>query len=430
MNLSDQLDAFLTPESQALVRLVRTEAERLDLPLYMVGGSVRDLLLGRPIKDIDFTVEGDAARLAEAILRRYAGKVVFHSRFGTATWSLDETTFRRLNVPSLGVSAFPPFLDLISARSETYSQPGALPTVKRSTIDNDLRRRDFTINAMALRLDGRYYGQLHDPLDGQGDLARRTIRVLHDRSFVDDPTRMLRAVRYAERYGFQIDQATLRWINDEARNVLSGLSAERLRHEFDLIFEEENPSAMLHRLAELDLLNPIHPALHHANFELPFIEILPAEFGGITIPDVQSFKQTLGWILWLMPLSAFEIDFLSRRLDFPALLTKSVQAASALLNKLPAMVGWKPSQWTYYLDELPATSVYAVYLMRMEPALRDYLVIWRKVRPTINGNDLKQRGLQPGPRYTEILRQLRAAWLDGEVISREEELRLLEKLGT
>jgi tRNA nucleotidyltransferase (CCA-adding enzyme) len=428
INFSEQLDSILAPESLAMVRLVKTEAERLDLPLYIVGGSVRDLMLGRATRDIDFTVEGDAGKLAEVILRKYAGKVVFHSRFGNATWILDETTFRRLNIPTLGASAYPPSLDLISARSETYAQPGALPTVKRSTIDDDLHRRDFTINAMALRLDGTYYGQLHDPLGGQADLARGTIRVLHDRSFVDDPTRLIRAVRYAERYRSQIDHRTLGLINEEARNVLSGLSGERLRHEFDLIFEEDNPSAMLHRLAELDLLNPINPVLHHANFELPFIEILPAEFGGITIPDIHSFKQTLGWILWLMPLSAFDIDMLSRRLDFPALLAKSAQSASALLNKLPAMVGWKPSQWTFYLEELPATSVYAVYLIRMEPALRDYLVIWRKVRPAINGNDLKQRGLQPGPRYTDILRRLRAAWLDGEVVSREEELKLLEKL--
>lgn len=428
MNISDRLEAFLTPESLAVIRLIKMEAERLDLPLYIVGGSVRDLLLGRSIKDLDFTVEGDAARLAEALLRRYAGKVVFHSRFGTATWSLDETTLRRLNVPLLGSPAYPSSLDLISARSETYSQPGILPTVKRSPIDDDLRRRDFTINAMALRLDGIHYGQLHDPLDGQDDLTHRLIRVLHDRSFVDDPTRMIRAARYAERYIFRIEQETLHLINNEARQILSVLSGERLRHEFDLIFEEENPSAMLHRLAELDLLNPINPVLHHANFELPFIDVLPAEFGGITIPDIHSIKQTLGWILWLMPLSAFDIDNLARRFDFPALLTKSVQAASALLTKLPTMVAWKPSQWTFYLEELPSTSVYAVYLMRMEPALRDYLVIWRKVRPTINGNDLKQRGLQPGPRFTDILRQLRAAWLDGEVQSREEELKLLEKL--
>src|SRR5512139_747696 len=429
MNLSDRLDSFLTPEALALVRLVRTEAERLDLPLYIVGGSVRDLLLGRAIKDIDFTVEGDAAKLAEAILRKYAGKVVFHSRFGTATWTLDETTFKRLNVPLLGSLAFPPFLDLISARAETYAQPGALPTVKRSTIDDDLRRRDFTINAMALRLDGRYYGQLYDPLDGQGDLSRGTIRVLHDRSFADDPTRMLRAVRYAGRYGFTLEPHTLDLIDEEGRAVLSRLSGERLRHEFDMIFEEEHPSSILHHLAELDLLSPIHPALQNANFQIPLIDILPGEFGELTIPNIHTFKQILGWILWLVPLSAFDIEAISKRLDFPTHLTKSAAGGSRLLADLPSLIHWKPSQWTFYLEELPSISVYAVYLIRMEAALREYLVHWRKVKPSLTGEDLKQRGLQPGPRFAEILRQIRAARLDGEVVSREEELKMLEKLG-
>ena len=429
MNLSGRLDTFLTPESLALIRLIRTEAERLDLPLYIVGGSVRDLMLGRAIKDFDFTVEGDAGKLAESILRKYAGKVVFHSRFGTATWTLDETTFKRLHVPLLGTSAFPPSLDLVSSRSETYSQPGALPTVKRSAIEDDLRRRDFSINAMALRLDGKYYGDLFDPLGGQADLAHGLIRVIHDRSFVDDPTRMIRAIRYASRYGFKISPQTLDLINAEVRDVLSRLSGERLRHEIDLIFEESHPSAMLHQLAELDLLKPIHSSLQHANFQLPFIDILPAEFGEITIPDILSFKRTLGWILWLMPLSDFDIDVISKRLDFPALLTKSVHAASALLARLPSIAIWKPSQWTDHLEEMPSIAVYAVYLMRKESALRDYLVHWRKVKPTITGNDLIKRGLEPGPRYSEILHQLRAAWLDGEVRSKEDELKMLEKLG-
>ena len=119
MNLSKKLEQFLTPEALALIRLIRTDAERLDLPLYLVGGSVRDLLLGRAINDFDLTVEGDAAKLAESILRKYAGRVVFHSRFGTATWTLDEITFKRLDVPMLGASSFPPFLDFISARAET-----------------------------------------------------------------------------------------------------------------------------------------------------------------------------------------------------------------------------------------------------------------------------------------------------------------------
>jgi tRNA nucleotidyltransferase (CCA-adding enzyme) len=141
-----------------------------------------------------------------------------------------------------------------------------------------------------------------------------------------------------------------------------------------------------------------------------------------------TFKRTLGWILWLMPLPEFDIDALSRRLDFPALLTKSTRAASTLLRDLSSHVSWKPSQWTFYLEEMPSIAVYAVYLMRKEPALREYLVSWRNVRPVTNGNDLKEHGLEPGPRFAEILRRLRAAWLDGEVKSKEEEESLLNTL--
>ena len=428
MNLSEQLEAFFTPESLALIRLIRTEAERLDFPLYIVGGSVRDLLLGRPVKDFDLTVEGEAAQLAEAVLRKFAGKVVFHSRFGTATWTLDESTFRRLNIPLMDASGLPPFLDFISARRETYAEPGVLPRVQRSTIDDDLRRRDFSINAMAIRLDGMHWGQLYDPLGGQADLEGKWIRALHPRSFVDDPTRILRAVRYAGRYGFEIEPGTMSLINDEARRVLAQLSGERLRHEFDLIFEEPDPSAMLHRIAELDLLRPIHPSLRYTNFQLPFLEVLPAEFGEFTIPDVLTFKRTLGWILWLMPLPTFDIDAIAKRLDFPALLTRAARSASSLLSELPSSVNWTPSQWTFYLEELPSIAVHAVYLMRKESQLRQYLVHWRKVKPTITGDDLKARGLEPGPHFASILRQLRAAWLDGEVKTNEEEEEFLVKL--
>lgn len=428
MNLSEQLERFLTPESLALIRLIKTEAERLDFPLYLVGGSVRDLLLGRAVKDFDLTIEGDAGKLAEAVLRKYAGKVLFHARFGTATWTLDETTFKRLDVPLLGASSFPPFVDFISARSETYPQPGALPTVKRSSIDDDLARRDFAINAMALRLDAQHWGKLHDPMSGQADLENRLVRILHPRSFVDDPTRMLRAVRYAERYGFQIEPETRNLINEEARDVLSSLSGERLRHEIDLMFEEPNPTAMLQRLAELSLLHPIHPSLGQANFQLPFLEVLSSEFGEFTIPNVLTFKRTLGWILWLMPLSDYDVESISKRLDFPALLTKSARAAATLLNHLPMLITSKPSQWTFYLEELPSISVYAVYLMRKEPALREFLVHWRNVKSTVTGEDLKGRGLEPGPRYADILRQLRAAWLDGDVMSEEQEKSLINKL--
>ncbi len=428
MNLADRLESYLTAESLALIRLIKTEAERLDLPLYIVGGSVRDLMLGREIHDFDLTVEGDAAQLAESVLRKYGGRVVFHTHFGTATWTLDDNTFKRLNVPKLAPSSFPSILDFISARSETYSRPGVLPTVKRSTIDDDLRRRDFTVNAMAVRLDGVEYGQIYDPLGGQADLEQRLIRVLHSRSFVDDPTRMLRAVRYAQRYGFEIEPETLSLLNDEARAVLAQLSGERLRHEFDLLFEEQNPSALLNRLAELDLLRPIHPLLPLANSQLPVLEPSSSEYGEFIVPDILSFRQTLGWTLWLISWPVSDVDAIAKRLGFPVLLAKSAHSASSLLGGLPSFVNWKPSQWTFYLDDIPTLAVYAVYLVTKEQPLHQYLTKWQNVKPTISGHDLKARGLQPGPRYAEILRQLRAARLDGDVKSDQEENLLLDKL--
>lgn len=424
----DFLETYLAPLQMVLLRLVKTEAERLDLPLYLVGGSVRDLLLGRAVNDFDLIVEGDASKLAEAVLKKHGGRVVFHSRFGTATWTLDETTFKRLNVPAFDAVDLPPFLDFVSARSEIYTEPGALPTIKRSTIEDDLRRRDFSINAMALRLDGNYFGELYDPLGGQADLERGWVRVLHPHSFVDDPTRMLRAVRYAGRYNFEIEPGTLALFNDEARTVLARLSGERLRHEFDLVFEEHEPAALLAHLVELDLLRPIHPLLPLANSKLPDIEAPGLEFGEFIIPEILSCKQTLGWVLWLVSLPVSDVDAIAERLDFPVPLAKSARAASSLLGELPSFADWRPSQWTSYLDGLPALAVYAVYLVTGEMSLREYLVKWRNIKPTITGNDLKARGLQPGPRYAEILNHLRAAWLDGDVKNVQEEKSLLDQL--
>lgn len=411
-----------------LLHLLAFQASTLRMPLYLVGGVVRDILLGRPVREFDLVVEGDSARFAEHIVKKFGGRVMIHSRFGSATWSMSENTLKRLDVPALHLANPSLSFDLVSARSETYSYPGALPTVKRSTIDDDLRRRDFTVNAMAIRLDGEHFGELFDPLYGRKDLEEKWIRVLHPRSFLDDPTRLFRALRYESRYGFRIAPDTLTLINDEARAVLSRLSGERLRHEFDLIFEEANPSAILTRLGELDLLEPVHPALADADPRLPSLEDPDPEYGEFAIPDILSFPQSLGWTIWLMPIPPDKIDALSERLAFPALLTKSARAASALNRDLPLFKNRKPSQWTFRLDELPALAVYAVCLVKQEPALRDYLTKWQRVKPKITGEYLKARGLEPGPKYAEILRRLRAAWLDGEVRTEKEEAALLTVL--
>ncbi|MFN8463573.1 MAG: hypothetical protein U0X93_17610 [Anaerolineales bacterium] len=397
-----------------LIHRIADESSALGFPIYLVGGSVRDLMLGRPILDLDLTLEGDAIKLARALVKKHGGELTTHEKFFTATWTPQSSNSQ--------------ILDLISTRRETYPHPGALPTVTKSTLDDDLRRRDFTINAMAIRVDRHHFGELYDPLHGQSDLEKKLIRVLHPNSFLDDPTRIFRALRYAERYGFTIESETLKLINDDSRKVLSALSGERLRHEFDLIFEEPNPSTMLKQLAELDVLKSIR--LRVTSYELPLLDDPSPAFGEFAVPDMLSFQQTLCWVLWLMNSSVSEIEDVAERLAFPVLLTNAAVSASALKQELPSCKNWKPSQWTFHLDELPSLSVYAVYLVSKENALSEYLSKWQHVKPLTTGDDLKARGLAPGPRYGEILRHLRAAWLDGEVGTEEEESQLLAKIQT
>jgi len=427
-NYAEPLEMALAGWRLELLRLLAYQSAMSRMPLYLVGGVVRDILLERTINDFDLVLVGDSAVFAKYVMQKYGGNVRLYPKFGTATWVVNESTFNRLNIVTHPDSALS--FDIVSARSEIYAQPGSLPIVRRATIDEDLRRRDFTINAMAIRLDGSYFGKLTDPLNGRKDLENKLVRVLHSRSFVEDPTRMFRAVRYAVRYRFEIEPETLSLINDEARGVMAQLSGERLRHELDLVFEEAPAGAMLKNLKELGLLNEIHPALQIGdNGWLSALTDKPEEvFAEFSLPGILSFKQVLGWVLYLMNLSASDIEAVAHRLTFPTVLTKTVTGASALNSGLVSAKDWKPSQWTFYLDQFPPLAVYAVYLVKFWSDLQDYFMIWRHIKPFTTGYTLQQLGLEPGPRFAEILRQLRTAWLDGEVATEDEEKKLLEEL--
>ena len=230
---------------------------------YVVGGFVRDIIIGRPGADFDIVVEGDAIHLAGTLVEKFGGRMVSHSRFGTAKWYLDRTCKELTDlIPPLRDNPvnhkdFPDHLDLITARTEFYEHPTALPTIERSSIKLDLHRRDFTINTMAIRLDGRHYGELLDHWGGYNDLKKGIIRVLHSLSFIDDPTRTLRAVRFEQRFNFKIEQRT-QDLMIEAAGQLKAITGERIRHEFDLILAEEKAALMLQRLHELNLLSNIH----------------------------------------------------------------------------------------------------------------------------------------------------------------------------
>lgn len=439
-NLAARLERALPEARLWLVRAVAEQAAEQKVALYVVGGFVRDLLLERPSLDFDVVVEGDAIALAKSLSKKYGGRVTSHSRFGTAKWYVRESGFgpgrprvRKQEASPASQSPIPDSLDLISARTEFYEHPTALPTVERGSIKLDLHRRDFTINTLAIRLDGRHYGELHDYWGGLSDLERGLVRVLHSLSFVDDPTRMLRAVRYEQRYGFRIESRTLQ-LMDEARPLLERLSGDRVRHELDLMLDEPRAVQMIARLAELDLLAVIHASLKFEARRFAALDAAPpAEFGSLPTPGGLPFRRALGWLLWLIHLPEAEIRSIARRLRFPAALTKVLAAASLLHADLPALVGLRPSAWAERLEDVPPLAVYAAHLTargRARKSLQEYLARWRHVKPQTTGHDLKRLGLPPGPQYQSILRQLRNAWLDGEVQTVEEEMALLRRLLT
>jgi len=432
-NLAARLEDALPPLQLDLIRRVSALAAEQHLAIYIVGGFVRGLLLGLPSLDYDIVVEGDAIAFGKSLGKKYGGRVTSHKRFGTAKWFVRGSKFWKKANPDSQVP-LPESLDLISARTEFYEHPTALPTVERGSIKLDLHRRDFTINTLALRLDGRHYGELHDHWGGLADIERGMIRVLHSLSFIDDPTRLLRAVRYEQRYNFEIESRT-RQLMDEARPLLEKLSPERVRHELDRMLDEPNWFEMLMRLETLGLLRAIHP-----NLVPPVSRIVaPAddELASHLAPGLYSpqgglpLHRTLNWLLWLTPFEPAAIKALSRRLRFSAALIKLLLAASNLRADLPALKNAKPSIWVNRLEDLPEFAVYAVSLAakgKGKIALDEYLSKWRYIKPKTTGHDLKGLGLPPGPKYQNILRELRNAWLDGNIKSAQEEKELLEEL--
>lgn len=429
-SMTSKLEHALPPERLALVRAVAAEAEAENMAVYVVGGFVRDLLLERPSLDFDIVVEGDAIQLARALSKKYGGRVTHHTRFGTAKW------FPAAKALNLKPSNLPPFIDLISARQEYYEAPTALPTVERGSIKLDLHRRDFTINTLALRLDGRHFGELYDHWGGLPDLERGLVRVLHSLSFVDDPTRMLRAVRFEQRFSFSIEARSLQ-LMDEARPLLDRLTGERIRHELDLILDEPQAPAMLARLADLNLLAAMKPELPwdasiRQRLDACLAAPIPDEWlgSGWTLGGLPS-RRALGYLLWFLDQPEAGLNRILSRLHLAAPLARALRLACALHADLPTLAGARPSAWVERLESLPLPALYAVHCAakgEAKTSLQKYAAEWRHIHAQTDGDTLKSLGLPPGPAYQHILRALRNAWLDGEVQSGEDEKKLLGEL--
>ena len=329
-----------------------------------------------------------------------------HPAFGTAT--LKGTGFR---------------IDVASARAETYERPGALPTVRPGPLRDDLLRRDFTVNAIALALTGDLTGGLIDPFHGEADLEAGLLRVLHEASFRDDATRILRGARYEARLGFRFEPQTLRWLRRDVR-YLETISGPRLRDELLRVLREPQPERILLRLHELGALAALHPSLS-------FDERRAAAFARLReLREEPPATACLALLAW--GLTPPEAAALAARLSLTRREAEAVRAAPEARTLLAALSqDIPPSRAVEMLSPLPASAVWALAAAADAPAGERavrYLRRWRYLKPLLDGHALVALGVPPGPRLGEVLRRLKAAKLDGEVRTRRDEETLARAL--
>lgn len=403
-NVASLLQQRLPRAHVALLRRVARSCASQGAVPYLVGGRVRDLLLQvrAPVPDIDIAINGGTEQTLLALAQDLRAEVTARSRFGTA----------RLAAGGLSV-------DVSLARSERYAHPGALPTVAPGTLQDDLARRDFTINAMAVCLakDGPW-GELIDLSDGRGDLERRLVRALHARSFADDPTRILRAVRYAGRLGFGLADETRRLIERDLGHV-DALSGDRVRHELERIFREEAASTILALARDLGMLAAVHPELG-------------AEHAVLSLLGQSEAAPAVGRdLLYICGLTYQASDrgrqAITARLNMDARWARAVRDVGRLKLALDglASAALRPRQVHETLRGFDIASVEVAALLAAEPAarahLRRYLDDLRHVRPMLTGDDLLRMGVPEGPLVGKLLDELLAGRLDGLLATREDE---------
>ncbi len=399
-------------------------------PVYVVGGFVRDLLLKTPNHDIDLVVEGDGIGFARAFAGVLGGRVRVHKKFLTSV------------VIFPGAGGKEERVDVATARLEYYESPAALPTVEHSSIKMDLYRRDFTINALAIRLDCEPMGEIVDFFGGQKDIRDRVIRVLHTLSFVEDPTRCLRAVRFEQRYHFRIGPATEKLIkNDVSLKLLDKLSPSRLFNEFEHICAEETAILCIRRLHELGILQAIHPQLSiNPDRKEMLIRTAKVMAWYRLLYIDEEMRPWLVYFLVLCSSLTYAVTLeVFRRLGIPPALKNEVlgcrekaRSLRSSLKRLTATPGFRVSALCSMLRPLPVEFV--LYLMadmevpETRRALSRYITVWRTEKPGVDGSDLKKLGLAPGPAYGVILQRLLEAKLDGTAASPEEQLALAREL--
>ena len=416
----------------AILRDAGKVANELGYKAYVVGGFVRDLILRYENLDIDVVIEGDGIAFANVFAKRFGCKVKSHERFGTA------------------VVIFPDGfkIDIATARLEYYERPGALPTVELSSLKLDLYRRDFTINTLAAALNPRSFGELIDFFGAQRDIREKTIRVLHNLSFVEDPTRVFRAIRFEQRYGFVMAKHTQSLIKNAVKlNLLQRISGERLLNELKAILEEENFLRAIDRIKEFALIKYIHPDIHLDAEEMSLLE---------RARDVLSWYQLLymeekieAWlVLFLAIIDQLQDDDVMKIKKGLAIAGKhrvnileARAAARTALNMLQMKLVHgsikqgrvlKSSEVYNILKPIPMEDI--LYIMAKtksddtKKTISNFITHLKACKTLLHGDDLKRLGVPEGPIYSEILNTLLAKRLDEKIKTKADEEKMVKEI--
>ncbi|WP_420263731.1 CBS domain-containing protein [Candidatus Magnetominusculus dajiuhuensis] len=407
------------PYVYKILQTVAEVAEEVGVSAYLVGGSVRDLLRGEQNLDIDIVIEGASIKFASALSKVLNGKLKTHERFQTA---------KVFDIKLYNCGDFS--IDIAAARTEYYESPAALPQVEMSSIKKDLYRRDFTINTLAVFLNKRDFGRLIDFFGAQRDLKERTVRVLHNLSFIEDPTRAFRAVRFSERFDFRISKHTERLIKTAIRfNLFEKLSGARLYDELMLIFREADPIKALRRLEGFGLLRAVHAELR---------------FSRESVALFQRVRETISWynllfredkidigVLYLMalivPLTADDREAALQRLATPDTIKKHILLGLAKLNE-PFYYKDPVSVYNHLMGTSLETAIFLMSTAENDQKRKSisiFLTEHKDMKPELKGNDLKTLGIPPGPIYTEIFTAILEEKLRGTLTTAEEELALV-----
>jgi tRNA nucleotidyltransferase (CCA-adding enzyme) len=417
-NLLSSLKSKFPVEIFNLLKLSGEVARELGYSAYLVGGSIRDLLRGESNLDIDIVIEGDGIAFARWLGKRLNVKVKSHKRFGTAVVITDFLKF-----------------DVATARTEFYDSPAALPQVEMSSIKKDLYRRDFTINTMAIKLNPEHFGKLIDYFGGQRDIKEKTIRILHNLSFIEDPTRAFRAIRFSERFGFKISKHTINLIKTAVRiNLFNKLSGTRMYDELNLLFLETEPIKAIKRLDEFDLLKFIHPHLTITKSLDETFEAIQETFAWFKLLffEEELNKSHLFLMALFEELQSQERTEALKRLFVPPTarreILEGIMESQNALSKLQ-----KASQKGIYYTLRPLNLQTVLFTMskardkEQKKAISLYLTTLRKIKPELTGKDLQAMGYTPGPQFRKILTSLLEARLERQVKSREGEIKFVKE---